>query len=72
MQRIANLARNKKLVLPVHAFNILGGGSHAGNKLATQVAEHQDSIHCSNAILLHTHQPFTTGVRISPCGGNFF
>lgn len=38
MQHIANLAGNKKLVLPVPAFNVINGGSHAGNKLAMQVA----------------------------------
>ena len=37
MQHIANLAGNKKLVLPVPAFNVINGGSHAGNKLAMQV-----------------------------------
>ncbi|KAJ0877212.1 putative phosphopyruvate hydratase [Helianthus annuus] len=33
---IANLAGNSKLVLPVPAFNVINGGSHAGNKLAMQ------------------------------------
>jgi enolase len=37
MQHIANLAGNKTLVLPVPAFNVINGGSHAGNKLAMQV-----------------------------------
>lgn len=37
MQHIANLACNNKLVLPVPAFNVINGGSHAGNKLAMQV-----------------------------------
>lgn len=36
-QHIANLAGNKTLVLPVPAFNVINGGSHAGNKLAMQV-----------------------------------
>ena len=36
MQHIANLAGNKKLVLPVPAFNVINGGSHAGNKLTMQ------------------------------------
>ncbi|CAN1860337.1 Enolase 1 [Linum perenne] len=31
-----NLAGNSKLVLPVPAFNVINGGSHAGNKLAMQ------------------------------------
>lgn len=35
-QHIADLAQNPKLVLPVPAFNIINGGSHAGNKLAMQ------------------------------------
>ncbi|KAK6926352.1 Enolase, C-terminal TIM barrel domain, partial [Dillenia turbinata] len=30
----AELAGNKNLVLPVPAFNVINGGSHAGNKLA--------------------------------------
>ncbi|CAL5036558.1 unnamed protein product [Urochloa decumbens] len=37
-QHIANLAGNKTLVLPVPAFNVINGGSHAGNKLAMQEA----------------------------------
>ena len=36
IQHIAELAGNKKLVLPVPAFNVINGGSHAGNKLAMQ------------------------------------
>eukprot|EP00472_Partenskyella_glossopodia_P003812 CAMPEP_0197524936 /NCGR_PEP_ID=MMETSP1318-20131121/10401_1 /TAXON_ID=552666 /ORGANISM="Partenskyella glossopodia, Strain RCC365" /LENGTH=456 /DNA_ID=CAMNT_0043078037 /DNA_START=53 /DNA_END=1423 /DNA_ORIENTATION=+ len=35
-KHIANLAGNKKVVLPVPSFNIINGGSHAGNKLAMQ------------------------------------
>lgn len=35
-QHIANLAGNKQLVLPVPSFNVINGGSHAGNKLAMQ------------------------------------
>ncbi|CAA0818869.1 Bifunctional enolase 2/transcriptional activator [Striga hermonthica] len=35
-KHIANLAGNKKIVLPVPAFNVINGGSHAGNKLAMQ------------------------------------
>jgi len=33
---IAELAGNKNIVLPVPAFNVINGGSHAGNKLAMQ------------------------------------
>ncbi|KAM7542966.1 hypothetical protein Aperf_G00000019631 [Anoplocephala perfoliata] len=33
---IASLAGNKDVILPVPAFNVLNGGSHAGNKLAMQ------------------------------------
>lgn len=36
MQHIANLAGNKTLVIPVPAFNVINGGSHAGNKPAMQ------------------------------------
>jgi enolase len=32
-QHIANLAGNKDICLPVPAFNIINGGSHAGNAL---------------------------------------
>jgi hypothetical protein len=32
----AELAGNSKLVLPVPAFNVINGGSHAGNRLAFQ------------------------------------
>lgn len=35
-QHIADLAGNKKFVLPVPAFNVINGGSHAGNRLAMQ------------------------------------
>jgi len=35
-QHIADLAGNNRLVLPVPAFNVINGGSHAGNKLAMQ------------------------------------
>jgi len=33
---IAELAGNNNIVLPVPAFNVINGGSHAGNKLAMQ------------------------------------
>ncbi|GFQ02827.1 enolase, partial [Phtheirospermum japonicum] len=33
---ISNLAGNKKLMLPVPAFNVINGGSHAENKLVMQ------------------------------------
>jgi enolase len=35
-RHIADLAGNTKLVLPVPSFNIINGGSHAGNALAMQ------------------------------------
>lgn len=35
-RHIADLAGNKEVVLPVPAFNIINGGSHAGNRLAMQ------------------------------------
>jgi len=35
-KHISELAGNTKLVLPVPAFNVINGGSHAGNKLAMQ------------------------------------
>lgn len=35
-RHIADLAGNKEIILPVPAFNVINGGSHAGNKLAMQ------------------------------------
>lgn len=35
-KHIATLAGNTELILPVPAFNIINGGTHAGNKLAMQ------------------------------------
>jgi len=35
-RHIADLAGNKKIQMPVPAFNVINGGSHAGNKLAFQ------------------------------------
>jgi enolase len=35
-RHIANLAGNNEIVLPVPAFNIINGGSHAGNALPMQ------------------------------------
>ena len=35
-RHIADLAGNKEVILPVPAFNVINGGSHAGNKLAMQ------------------------------------
>jgi enolase len=35
-RHIADLAGNAELLMPVPAFNVINGGSHAGNKLAMQ------------------------------------
>ena len=35
-QYFADLAGNKKLILPVPWMNVINGGSHAGNRLAMQ------------------------------------
>lgn len=35
-QHLADLAGNTEFVLPVPAFNVINGGSHAGNRLAMQ------------------------------------
>jgi len=35
-RHIADLSGNKNILLPVPAFNVINGGSHAGNKLAMQ------------------------------------
>lgn len=35
-RHIADLAETPEIILPVPAFNVINGGSHAGNKLAMQ------------------------------------
>ena len=35
-RHIADLAGNSDVILPVPAFNVINGGTHAGNKLAMQ------------------------------------
>lgn len=35
-KHIQELSRTKELVMPVPAFNVINGGSHAGNNLAMQ------------------------------------
>ncbi|KAI5710908.1 hypothetical protein M8J76_003938 [Diaphorina citri] len=35
-KHLADLAGNSNIILPVPAFNVINGGSHAGNKLAMQ------------------------------------
>merc|ERR1712180_169138 len=35
-RHLADLAGKKRVILPVPAFNVINGGSHAGNKLAMQ------------------------------------
>lgn len=35
-KHLADLAGNKNIILPVPAFNVINGGSHAGNNLAMQ------------------------------------
>lgn len=35
-KHIAEISGNDKIILPVPAFNVINGGSHAGNKLAMQ------------------------------------
>jgi enolase len=35
-RHIADLAGHTEIIMPVPAFNVINGGSHAGNKLAMQ------------------------------------
>ena len=35
-RHLADLAGNKEVVLPVPSFNVINGGTHAGNALAVQ------------------------------------
>ena len=46
-KHLSDLAGNKKLILPVPAFNIINGGSHAGNALAMQVGTSAVPSHAS-------------------------
>ncbi len=45
-KHLSDLAGNKKLILPVPAFNIINGGSHAGNALAMQARRRLTFINC--------------------------
>lgn len=61
-QHIANLAGNKNLVLPVPAFNVINGGSHAGNKLAMQVVTsfyHSEYAYFLVILIVWFVQPFS-------------
>lgn len=73
MQHIANLAGNKKLVLPVPAFNVINGGSHAGNKLAMQVST---SIFLlilfDHFLILSSHTSVFAGIHDSSCRSIIF
>ena len=40
-RHFADLAGNSKLMMPVPCFNVINGGSHAGNKLAFQARSHR-------------------------------
>ena len=75
MQHIANLAGNKKLVLPVPAFNVINGGSHAGNKLAMQVylLSHNDSpVPGMLFTFAFSYKFVVSGIYDSSCWGFFF
>ena len=70
-QHLADLAGNKKLVLPVPSFNIINGGSHAGNALAMQA---RARFPCCCAVLAcaqytaqqqWVHTPFVDGHAVS-------
>jgi enolase len=52
LQHIANLAGNKQLVLPVPAFNVINGGSHAGNKLAMQAMPQQKCTYNNSSLVI--------------------
>lgn len=51
-RHIADLAGNKELVLPVPAFNVINGGSHAGNKLAMQEFMLLPTGMCANILIM--------------------
>jgi hypothetical protein len=73
LQHIANLAGNKTLVLPVPAFNVINGGSHAGNKLAMQVNGLWNvnfSVHAS--AIFSAHSTVVQEFMILPTGASSF
>ncbi len=75
-RHLADLAGNKDVILPVPAFNIINGGSHAGNKLAMQefMILPTGEKNCVR-LLLRTNVPtFDDDVVIidSACGGNTY
>lgn len=57
-KHLADLAGNAKIVLPVPAFNVINGGSHAGNKLAMQefmiLPTGRNIVYISHSLSLHT------------------
>lgn len=68
-KHIADLAGNKNLVLPVPAFNVINGGSHAGNKLAMQVIIYNQLTFLKkhgfiNSIFIRRHSLFQCVFRI--------
>ena len=63
-KHLADLAGNKKLVLPVPSFNIINGGSHAGNALAMQVNMLPHSSDSCMASLLWCQQMLRLGQEV--------
>lgn len=59
-KHIADLAGNSNIVLPVPAFNVINGGSHAGNKLAMQ----EFMILPTGIYILHNISQMLTHVRL--------
>jgi len=64
-QHYADLAGNKELVMPVPSFNVINGGSHAGNGLAFQV--HTCTSLCPRACAAFASLPFL--FLLSLCAG---
>uniref|UniRef100_A0A0D3GCH8 phosphopyruvate hydratase n=1 Tax=Oryza barthii TaxID=65489 RepID=A0A0D3GCH8_9ORYZ len=73
-QHIANLAGNKTLVLPVPAFNVINGGSHAGNKLAMQVKYclHNRNMSMHDSVIFSAHLAAVQEFMILPTGASSF
>lgn len=74
-RHIANLAGHKEIIMPVPAFNVINGGSHAGNKLAMQefmllptgAANFRDAMRIGSEIYHHLKSVIKTKYGMDAC-----
>ena len=72
-RHIADLAGVKEVMMPVPAFNIINGGSHAGNKLAMQVRSYIVFLECYNTFMVRKLTSlFKQEFMILPVGASSF